>query len=765
MRPHAFSIPPITRALAIAIGMSLMAGNAMAGKLPLALEAAALLPSLPRSASVATVIEDDEPQLHARLLVSSAPAGGAQRRLGVLLDLEPGWHVYWRNPGGTGIAPALGLTAAGYEIGEIDWPAPQTFEEADGLFTTWGYEGSVLLSAPITASGQAVAAGGLERIARARARVLICRSQCVPAEFELTAPLDSPLSARDQVVVDRLFEASLARVPVSAERIGLVAQARWTQGSPSTDEPGGLELTLDTCPESRAPCPSLAQMDHASLFMPMEGETFEMSAARVVSENAATGEFVLRLEATRLEEGEDRLWGLVPLRDAKGRLQHVELDVPIEAAQAEAQPAVAGTAPNAPIPPMRWVQIFLLAMLGGLILNGMPCVLPVLAIKIVAIADLAEKDPREVRLHGLAYTAGVLGSMALLSLVVLGLRAAGHSVGWGFQFQEPLFVAAISALLVTFALNLFGVFEIELGQGRIARVGQHATGLERSVFEGLLAVVLATPCTAPFLGTAVGFAFASSGLAIAAIFLAIGLGLAAPFLVVCFAPALARFVPRSGPWMNTLRAGLGFSLLATVVWLLWVLGQSGGTSAVVSMMGVLLFLGFLLWGFGQMQPLRSRWLGRAGALTIAGLAFAGFNLIEFDPAGTAQASEPRAHLEDGWERYSEDAVAAALAAGRPAFVVFTADWCITCQLNERTVLDRDRIRKAFSDQNYSLFKADWTRRDEDIRLKLAEFGRAGVPLYLVYRPGRPNEPIVLSELLSQREVLTALESSRGTRRI
>jgi len=348
---------------------------------------------------------------------------------------------------------------------------------------------------------------------------------------------------------------------------------------------------------------------------------------------------------------------------------------------------------------------------------------------------------------------------------VLGLRTAGHSVGWGFQFQEPLFVAAISAVLVTFALNLFGVFEIELGQGRMVAVGENTSGLQRSVFEGLLAVVLATPCTAPFLGTAVGFAFASTGFGIAAIFLAIGLGLASPFLIVSFFPSLARFIPRSGPWMNTLRAGLGFSLLATVVWLLWVLGQGGGTAAVVSMTGVLLFLAFLLWGFGQMQPLRSRWLGRASVIAIAGLALAGFNVIELDPAGdTTEGRNVRA-LAAGWERYSEEAVTETLASGRPAFVVFTADWCITCQVNERTVLDRDTIREAFSERNYALFKADWTRRDEGIRLKLAEFGRAGVPLYLVYRPDHPDEPEVLSELLSQREVLAALDFENASARI
>lgn len=745
-------------------------GKTGASPLPPRLE----LPSLPESAAVSSVHENDVPQLHARLLVSSEVRGA--RRVGVLLDLEPGWHVYWRNPGGTGIAPELGLEADAHNIGVIDWPAPQTFEEADGLFTTWGYESSVLLSAPLAQNDAEDAASTPPQV-RSEASVLICRTQCVPANFSLSSPLDPHLTATEQAQVDRLFEAALAQVPIPAEQIGLSARAHWTSGSPEPDRAATLELELDTCAgkssvvgdaneADQGRCPALAERPAASLFLPIEADTFEYSTAKLVSTDDRAGRYVLGIDATRLESGDDRLWGLVPMRDGAGRLHHIEIDVSIGEHRAQAAPIAA--APSS----FRWMQIFLLAMLGGLILNGMPCVLPVLAIKVVAVADMAEKDPRDVRLHGLAYTAGVMGSMALLALVVLGLRAAGHSVGWGFQFQEPLFVAVISAILVTFALNLFGVFEIELGQGRLATIGQESTGYSRSIFEGLLAVVLATPCTAPFLGTAVGFAFASSGFGIAAIFLAIGLGLASPFLLVSFFPACARFIPRSGPWMNTLRAGLGFSLLATVVWLLWVLGQSGGASAVVAMTGMLLFLGFLLWGFGQLQPIRSLWLGRGAALAIAGLAFAGFNLIEFDRsnpsasgAQAANASSVGHQAGDAWQTYTPAAVDAALAAGRPAFVVFTADWCITCKVNESTVLERDAIRNALAEHDVALFKADWTRRDEAIRLKLAQFGRAGVPLYLVYRPDRPNDPEVLSELLSQKEVLTALAATRATRRI
>lgn len=723
------------------------------------------LPSLEARAEATDIVEEDLPQLRARLLVSDVDT---QTHVGVLFDLAPGWHLYWRNPGGTGIAPDLTFdTDAGTRasVGDIAWPSPQTFEEAGGLFTTWGYEGSVLLSAPLVGVSGSAARPATSTLS-VNARVLVCRTQCVPAEFELSSSMQPRLTAIESQHVEERFRAALSRVPGPATAAGVVAQAEWQKASPALDETERISVTIETCRAEESDCARVAMdpgQPAGALFLPISADTFEYDGAQANAIPKAEGRYLLEIEATRLEAGADRLRGLIPLRDASGMLHHVELDVPIDAAKAKLLPA----APAVTAPPSmwRWIQIFGLALLGGLILNGMPCVLPVLAIKVVAIADMAEQQPREVRMNGLAYTGGVLASMGTLAAIVLSLRAAGHSVGWGFQFQEPLFVAAISALLVAFAMNLFGVFEIELGQGRLAAIGQDATGLRRSALEGLLAVVLATPCTAPFLGTAVGFAFASEGFGILAIFLAIGLGLASPFLLVSFNPAFSRFIPRSGAWMNTLRAGLGFSLLATVVWLLWVLGQSGGVDSVVATCAVLLALAFLLWGFGQMQPLESAWRGRGAVLAITAIAAVGMNRIEFDRIPEATDSVSSSSAEHAWATYSEEAVQEALAAGQPAFVVFTADWCITCQVNERTVLARDSVLEAFEAGGYALFKADWTRRDESIRRTLAGFGRAGVPLYLVYQPDAPGEPEVLSELLSTSETISALGRAAAATRI
>lgn len=742
--------------------------------------------SLPASARGEAIVEDEVPQLKATLLVST----GSPSQVGVLFEMEPGWHLYWRNPGETGVAPDLELSAAGHTIGALGWPAPEIFREADDLFMTYGYEGHVLLAAKLAADRDsahstpgATKPGGS---VKAQVDVLACRTQCVPASFALESPLVIGANEATREAIDALFREAETHLPRSAAALGWSFDANWKNDPPALDASASLVLALEPCAKGSMACVEASARETDLAFLPFETEAFEFAREQVVSvDSPLRGRIELELEATRLEPGEDRLLGVVALRDASGRLHHVEIDVPIRARDAASAAATGfgassaeagiGDASTETLPPtgsmgsFAALQAILLALLGGLILNGMPCVLPVLAIKVVSVADMAERDAKEVRLHGLAYTAGVLGSMLALASLVVGLRSAGHAVGWGFQFQEPLFVAGIAALLVTFALNLFGVFEIELGQGRLAAVGQDATGLPRSAFEGLLAVVLATPCTAPFLGTAVGFAFASSGFVIVSIFVAIGVGLASPFLLVSFFPALARFVPRSGPWMLKLRAGLGFCLLATVIWLLWIVGQSGGTDSVVALVAALLFLSFLLWTFGQLQPMRSAWLGRASAAAITLLAFASFNLIDFERAVAAPANGAAgdaAGLEsDGFRPYDEAAVRETLADGVPVFVVFTADWCITCKVNERTVLDRPAVQEALERAGFALFRADWTRRDDGIRTKLAEFGRAGVPLYLVYDPATPERPRVLSELLSQEAVIAALAAAAPVERI
>ncbi len=378
----------------------------------------------------------------------------------------------------------------------------------------------------------------------------------------------------------------------------------------------------------------------------------------------------------------------------------------------------------------------------------MPCVLPVLAMKVFAVSELGGQSRREALAHGGAYTAGILASMLALAGAALALRAAGHAVGWGFQFQEPAFVAGISALLVAFALNLFGVFEIGFVGGGLASVGAEATGARRSFFEGLLAVALATPCSAPFLGTALGLAFASPAPVILATFAAIGLGLAAPFLAISAAPELARFLPRSGPWMGELRAGLGFALLGSVVWLLFILGRSAGADAVIALLAVLLGGAGVAFVYGRLQHAELRGLSLGASLAVGLLLVVGMNWVS--------VAAPAREAGERGSAWSERAVAEALAAGHPTLAYFTADWCLTCKLNERTALETDAVQRELARGGFRVLRGDWTLRDEAIRQELARHGKAGVPLYLVYSPSAPTAPEVLPELLSEARLLEAL---------
>jgi thiol:disulfide interchange protein DsbD len=356
--------------------------------------------------------------------------------------------------------------------------------------------------------------------------------------------------------------------------------------------------------------------------------------------------------------------------------------------------------------------------------------------------------------HALAYAGGIQLTLGALALCVLLLRASGNAVGWGFQLQEPLFVAAIAVLLVTFACNLFGAFELTFAPDRLANVGASAHGAARSFFDGLLAVVLATPCSAPFLGTAVGFAFTSSAPICIAIFAAIGAGLAAPFVGFALWPGLARRMPRGGNWMLELRRGLGFALLLTVVWLLWITGRQSGADAAAGLTALLLCVAAAGWVFGLVQRTRGHLGPGVLVAAIGAIALVGVGRIELTPQRVASASHGEA------APYQRAALDAALAAGRPAFVYFTADWCLTCKLNERRVLDTPRAREELTALGFAVFRADWTLRDPAITGELSQLGRAGVPVYALY-PAGGDTPLLLPDLLTPDGFSSALQAAAG----
>ncbi|MBW2695418.1 MAG: thioredoxin family protein [Deltaproteobacteria bacterium] len=733
-----------------------------------------VLRALPAGASGESGHYEGGARLRAHLLVDAGRATPDLVRVGVLFDLDPGWHLYWRNSGDTGLPTRVHWRVEGGEAGALHWPAPQSFSEADGLFVTFGYEGRVLLASDVTLAPE------FDREHRIAVDIdlLICQRECIPARIELERSLTAALvDSPDNASLSRIFDDFEARVPVAPASLGVELESLYDRSAlrPGSTFHAAIGARACTTPGECVPWRIAAEgvVFFPAATFPIRAEPAAALPTRDDPHHSLAG---FEAEVSEDWEGADesaatsepRLRGVLVLQDLSGRRAHVDVDLPLPSIDASAQVTLLGEhwLPGVHEDPAGGVaihsspsllEVILLALLGGLILNLMPCVLPVLAIKVFGIAEMAGRDRSALRRSGGAYALGILISMAVLAGAVLALRAAGGQVGWGFQFQSPLFVSAISIVLVTFALNLFGVFEISFDAGGAARLGEQTTGTRRSFFEGLLAVVLATPCSAPFLGTAVGFAFAGSALTIVLIFLCIGAGLAAPFVLISWVPAWSRFVPRSGAWMLKLRSGLGFALLATVVWLLWIAGGLSGTEGMTTLLALLVAIAFGLWIYGMLQHGERTWLRTSAGIALVLLALVGLDLVR---ARLATATPPLpGESAEGWAAWSPGQVSAALEEGRPVLVAFSAEWCITCKLNETVVLRDSRVLAELERLNVRVLRADWTQRDETIRAELARHGRAGVPLYLVYDPSSPERPQVLPELLSIGVVVDSIRAA------
>jgi thiol:disulfide interchange protein DsbD len=728
--------------------------------------------------------DDGEARVAAELVVDAAGVRpGDSVRVGVLFTMDPGWHIYWRHSGDSGKPTELYWQSLDAEVGPTDWPAPRAYREAD-ILTTYGYDGDVLLASDAVVGATARDTWRIE----VETRFVVCQVQCIPGKIRLArevAVVEGELPPPSSV--HHRFALANARVPQSPETLGVRIEARTSQTPVRPGDTFRAALDVSSCEGEDAACLpwTLAADRLEAVFVPDPAKGSAFAPLGLGPAPASNGSVFSVVLSGRLKDdaadGIARLRGVLPLL-REGRVAHLAVDLPLPQASAGAEVAAAdddafaiieafasstaddGHASESANPiggGLALGRALLLALLGGLVLNLMPCVLPVLALKVFAVAELAHEGRGRVAQHGLAYLGGVLASMLALAAVVVALRAAGTSVGWGFQFQEPVFVAAIGTLLLVFAMNLFGVFEVTL-QAAGPEVAPHeaSPARRRSFFEGTLAVAVATPCTAPFLGTAVGFAFASSTAAIFTIFAAIGVGLALPFVLVTLVPGWARFIPRPGAWMLRVRAGLGFALLATVVWLLWVMGRAVGVDAQALLLGALVVIAFLLWIFGSLQATGRTGAARAIAVGTAVFIAAALFGLPLDPT-PAKASRPAAEATgiEAWNVYDPAAIARERAAGRPVFVDFGADWCITCQLNESAVLARDVVQAELAAWNFATFKADWTLHDEEIGRALAARGRAGVPMYLVY-PADPNaEAELLPELLTVDETIRALRAA------
>lgn len=418
---------------------------------------------------------------------------------------------------------------------------------------------------------------------------------------------------------------------------------------------------------------------------------------------------------------------------------------------------------------MPFYMYFLLAIVGGFILNFMPCVLPVIAIKIISLMEQVNDDPGRVRLQGLAFSAGILTSFLVLGCIVLAARSAGQTVGWGFQMQYPPFVIAMATIIMVFSLSLFGLFYVTVapGQDQIDKLASKE-GYTGTFFKGVLATVLSTPCTAPALGPAVGFAFSQPAITILAIFEAVGFGMSLPYLLLTINPKWLKFIPKPGVWMEKFKESMGFVLLATVVWLLGVVGAQVGASGVMSVGFFLTGVAFAVWVTARFTDLTSSSSRKAVVWSISGLIAATclyfFVLSRPDLMGTqaAEASSPKTAVTEAgitWLPFSIEDLDKNIAANKTILLDFTADWCLTCKVNERTVLDSAPVVEQLKALNVVTMKADWTRRDATISKLLAKFQRSGVPLYVVFPAGKGSSPIVLPEVITPSLVVDKLKEA------
>jgi thiol:disulfide interchange protein DsbD len=675
-------------------------------------------------APVAPAAPVQQPHSQAELIAErTALTPGQPLGVALRLQLEPGWHSYWKNPGDSGMATALTWRLpAGFAAGRIQWPAPLRIDT--GPLTSYGYEGDVLHLVEV-AVPSGVRVGDTVAL-RAKADWLVCKEICLPASAELA--LDLPVSAQPAPVDTRwasAFAAARAALPAAAPADGVTAYRN------------GDEVIIRVA--SRA-APGLRTL---SFFPDREGVI--QYAARQRVERHAEG-VDLRLAAAKPASSE-RLQGVLVAEPGIDAARAVQLELPL---QPGSPPAVAGTG----TPALALAAAVVLAFGGGLLLNLMPCVFPVLAIKVLGVAQQAH-GRATLRTHGLLFAAGVLLSFWIVAGVLLALRAQGAALGWGFQLQSPLVVGALALLFFVLGLSLSGVFHVGRSVQTVAGTMRVRNPHFDAVLSGMLATAIASPCTAPFMGAALGFALVQPALDAMLVFTALALGMALPYVVLTFVPQLTRRLPRPGAWMDTLKQVLAFPLYATVVWLLWVFGQQVGMDGVARLLFALLLVAAGLWAWARSAtagaPARAGVRALAAAILAAGVAAAWSGTRQEAPASAAA-------VPGAWRPWSERAVQEALAQGRPAFVDFTAAWCVTCQVNKRLVLQSDEIERRFEQLKVARLRADWTNRDPEITRALARLERSGVPVYALYLP-QQRQPQLLPEVLTRRIVLDALEQT------
>ena len=665
--------------------------------------------------------------VQAKLLADvTAVVPGKPFTVGLLLHMVPNWHTYWKFPGDAGIPTEIKWKLpADWKVGEIQWPIPLKITEP-GDIQIFGYHDEVLLLQEVTPP-----ASLKDSTVQLAAEVswLVCEKICIPGSANLK--LDLPVAAQTAAANEEVFSRYRRALPQNWPDQE-VSRTTWQR------EGAELRLTVESA--------ALANYPAADFFPSPEANVV---VGHVKIERGAGGKVAFHIPIETADKTVGALNGIVVFGPNENG--------PDRNAWSVAAPAVTASTPRLSEGLARFL---LFGFIGGFILNLMPCVLPVISLKIFGFIQHAGQDRRRILRSGLAFVAGIFAWFIGLALLLIGLKSAGREITWAFQFTNPYFVVLMSAVVLVFALNLFGVFEISLPQfanrgvlGWTAREGDAG-----SFFQGVFATVLATPCTAPFLGTALGFAFTQSGWTILLMFLAIAAGMASPYFLLSAQPAWLRLLPKPGPWMLRVKQLMGFFLLATLLFLLAVLGAERGVDAIVWTSCFLLALSLACWMKGAfIVPTASLTSRLISLVLVLVLVLGGGYYFIGDKFAAAKVVSAETQMQGGWQPFTPRLLEVELKQGHAVFIDFTAAWCLTCKFNEANVLEAGAVRDAFQRLGVTKIKADWTNADPAITKILKQFGRPGVPMYVLY-PGNHAEPILFPEVLTQNMILEKLET-------
>lgn len=676
--------------------------------------------SLGSFSAIATAQEESE--LHAQISLysdHSQAQPGQTIRIAIEQKIADGWHTYWKNPGDSGFATKVTWkeNAASITLGALDWPAPHALPYME--LTNYGYKDHAVLLTSATIPNTAQA--GQTLTLTADVEWLACKEVCIPESgtYSLDLTIDNAVSTRSH---EELFNTAAAQIPQHLE-----SQAIY---SFHNDQ---LILALPTT--------QLNNVQNADLF-PYSYDIVTTAPQSSVSYSDDGKWAIMKRtvgDTSPQKEPQEFILSVSQNPAIHITAQFVEN---FDFSHPEQLFKIAGETPEKLV----FGLVVFFAFLGGIILNLMPCVFPVLSIKAISLAKMKDKSLGHARLHGLAYTAGILLTFGIIAGVLISLRAAGETIGWGFQLQNPLVVLMLCWLLFTIGLNLSGLFEFGMILPKSLN-GEEKSGAVGSFMAGILATLVATPCTAPFMGAALGYAITQPPLTSMTVFLALGLGLAFPYLILTFIPVLQRLMPRPGQWMVTLKHILAIPMYLSALWLVWVVKQQlGGIYGVAFAVAGMTVLAIGLWQFGKKKKKRilAAVVVLITALTMGGIIYA---------AHCACSGAPYESEQKNWQAYTPETLEHALKGDRPVFVNMTAAWCITCLANEKFALASDAVEQAFKDQNIAYLKGDWTNRSELITTYLEKFGRNGVPLYVFY--GAPNsaskqrpDPVILPQILT-----------------